>query len=240
MWELKFRSNWLSGQVGPSNGSNASMCNTIITNGATGAQGDDGTNVGIGKTNPSEKLDVAGNVRFSGALMPNNLPGTSGQILISQGAGVAPIWSSPSNVIQTYASATAQRTLINSTTYTNVTNLTVTFTLTKAAYVYIFSTGALETRSQAFGGSGCLVAIFRGATQILNGTQVMDVDDASGWNGTIDGWAIITTETLPAGTYTYTVKAAKYNFDDFYAGGNTTAPAAYQNNGSLVVQVFYQ
>lgn len=48
-------------------------------------------NVGIGIATPTERLHVNGNVRFSGALMPNNLPGTTGQILISQGAGVAPI-----------------------------------------------------------------------------------------------------------------------------------------------------
>src|SRR5204862_359276 len=46
--------------------------------------------VGIANAAPSEKLDVTGNVRFSGALMPNNLAGASGQILQSNGAGAAP------------------------------------------------------------------------------------------------------------------------------------------------------
>lgn len=201
-----------------------------------------GGNVGIGIAAPTEKLDVAGNVKFSGALMPNNLPGAAGNVLVSSGAGVAPTWQPPSNVIQTYASATAARTSITVTqpTYTDITNLTVTFTLTKAAYVYIFSTGALETFSSSWGGSGCLIRIERNGTFIPNGTQVVDVNDASGWSGTILGWSIITTENLPAGTYTYKVRAAKYAFDGFYAGGNTTAPAGFQNNGSLVVQVFYQ
>ncbi len=49
--------------------------------------------VGIGTISPTERLQVAGNIRFSGALMPNNLAGTSGQILTSQGTGVAPVWS---------------------------------------------------------------------------------------------------------------------------------------------------
>jgi hypothetical protein len=54
-------------------------------------------NVGIGAAG-NERLDVAGNVRFSGALMPNNLPGTTGQVLTSAGAGVAPTWTTPSSL----------------------------------------------------------------------------------------------------------------------------------------------
>ena len=49
--------------------------------------------VGIRKTAPTQALDVLGNVRFSGALMPNNQAGTANKTLLSQGAGVAPIWS---------------------------------------------------------------------------------------------------------------------------------------------------
>ena len=56
------------------------------------------SNVGISNTTPSEKLDVTGNIKFSGALMPNNLAGTAGYVLTSNGAGTAPTWtSSPSN-----------------------------------------------------------------------------------------------------------------------------------------------
>lgn len=54
-------------------------------------------NVGIGNNyNPSEKLDVSGNVKFSGALMPNNTAGTAGQVLTSAGAGLPPTWTTPS------------------------------------------------------------------------------------------------------------------------------------------------
>ena len=49
-------------------------------------------NVGIGIAAPTQKLDIVGNVKFSGALMPNNLPGTNNQVLQSKGAGVAPVW----------------------------------------------------------------------------------------------------------------------------------------------------
>ena len=54
-------------------------------------------NVGIGTTAPAEKLDVAGNVQFSGALMPNGSAGTSGYMLQSAGAGAPPTWTDVSS-----------------------------------------------------------------------------------------------------------------------------------------------
>ncbi|MFT3826183.1 MAG: hypothetical protein QM731_19830 [Chitinophagaceae bacterium] len=56
-------------------------------------------NLGIGNTTPSEKLDVTGNMKFSGALMPNNTAGTSGYLLTSAGTGSAPTWTNPSTLI---------------------------------------------------------------------------------------------------------------------------------------------
>ncbi len=54
--------------------------------------------VGIGIANPSEVLDVAGNVQFSGALMPSGNAGSAGQVLVSQGPGLAPQWQSVNNL----------------------------------------------------------------------------------------------------------------------------------------------
>lgn len=53
-------------------------------------------NVGIGTTSPTEKLDVAGNIKLSGKLMPGGNAGTTGQLLFSQGTSAAPQWISPS------------------------------------------------------------------------------------------------------------------------------------------------
>ncbi|HMG83666.1 MAG TPA: hypothetical protein VK559_11570, partial [Ferruginibacter sp.] len=49
--------------------------------------------VGLGTTTPTEILDVTGNVKFSGALMPNNTAGTAGQVLTSAGPGASPTWA---------------------------------------------------------------------------------------------------------------------------------------------------
>ena len=51
--------------------------------------------IGIGEPNPTEKLDVFGNLKLSGAFMPNNNSGNSGELLFSNGPGVAPSWANP-------------------------------------------------------------------------------------------------------------------------------------------------
>ena len=49
--------------------------------------------ISIGKTANTQPLDVVGNVAFSGALMPNNATGNSGDVLTSAGAGLPPTWT---------------------------------------------------------------------------------------------------------------------------------------------------
>jgi hypothetical protein len=55
-------------------------------------------NVGIGQTLPSAKLDVLGDLQFSKDLKPAGLSGTTGEVLISQGVGLAPKWVSSSTL----------------------------------------------------------------------------------------------------------------------------------------------
>lgn len=54
--------------------------------------------VGILNPFPTEALDVTGNLRFSGALMPNNNSGVSGYVLSSSGGGAAPTWIDPTTL----------------------------------------------------------------------------------------------------------------------------------------------
>jgi hypothetical protein len=50
-------------------------------------------NVGINTSTPTQKLDLAGNMRLSGAFMPNNQAGIAGAFLVSSGANAAPVWN---------------------------------------------------------------------------------------------------------------------------------------------------
>ena len=49
-------------------------------------------NIGIGTTAPTQKLDITGNLKVSGAFMPNNNAGNLGYFLQSNGTGTAPAW----------------------------------------------------------------------------------------------------------------------------------------------------
>ncbi len=44
-------------------------------------------NVGVGTLTPAEKLDVNGNIKVSGEIMPNGLSGSNGQVLVNNGSG---------------------------------------------------------------------------------------------------------------------------------------------------------
>ncbi|HEY3876176.1 MAG TPA: hypothetical protein VGM92_11925 [Candidatus Kapabacteria bacterium] len=66
-----------------------------FTDGTTGSMAFDiGTHtlMGLNTTAPTQAMDVVGNVRFSGALKPNNTGGSNGNYLLSAGAGVHPTW----------------------------------------------------------------------------------------------------------------------------------------------------
>jgi hypothetical protein len=65
----------------------ATTSNVIILGGTSVTK-----RIGMGTTTPQEKVDIVGNVRFSGALMPNGSAGTAGQVLTSAGANNPPTW----------------------------------------------------------------------------------------------------------------------------------------------------
>lgn len=82
-------------------------------------------NVGIGTAAPSEKLDVLGNLKFSGALMPNNNAGTTGRLLMSAGTNTPPTWGPP--LLNTAATTNIGKFYVN-----NITLASGTLTITVA------------------------------------------------------------------------------------------------------------
>lgn len=207
-------------------------------------------NVGIGTNNPVEKLHVNGFIRsnplatadtnvvvsdVNGKLI-NLAPGTSGQVLKSQGPGRSPVWGPVSGTVQIF-NAAATRTVINSTSFIQVTGLSQTVTLTAPATVILSTYGSMETFSTLYAGSGAIIQLFNNGVAINNAFQTIDVTDPGGFTNTIAPWSFGAYLQLPAGSYTFTVRARKYAFDNFYAGGNTTAPNP--NEGALTVMVVY-
>lgn len=100
---------------------------------------------GINKAAPTEALDVFGNFRLSSAFMPNNLPGAVGEVLLSTGAGTAPVWKKPYGVVaqNDQAGVTATLTL---TTYTTPNNgTTQVYDVSAHVVITAVSAGVLTT-----------------------------------------------------------------------------------------------
>jgi hypothetical protein len=190
--------------------------------------------LGLGVTSPAEKLDVSGNMKFSGALMPAGNAGTNGQILVSKGPGAAPQWQTAGDVIKAYG-ASATRTSITSSTYTDVGGLSITFTLTETSLVFINTCGALETTAGTDGASGTRVAVYNGTTIVTQ--QTVDIVNNYYYSQNINPWGISTYQLLSPGTYTFKVKAMKYTGSNFYAGGSYTS---LTNEGTMTILVIPQ
>jgi hypothetical protein len=132
-----FRNNLITGMAGGqtvTGGTDASDALTLsstnhLTKGkilfGTSAYDEANNRLGIGNSAPGESLDITGNLKFSGALMPNNNAGTSGYLLRSNGAGAAPTWinlglGNLSDATIT-SPAVGQILMYNGTSWTNIT-----------------------------------------------------------------------------------------------------------------------
>ncbi len=97
-----------------------------------------GSNVGIGTTSPSEKLEVSGNFRVSGTIRTGtvtlpNTAGTNGQVLTTDGTGTA-TWT-------TVNTASVREVAIEFTATTNQTSFTLTQTPSVNSKVKMFING---------------------------------------------------------------------------------------------------
>jgi hypothetical protein len=135
-------------------------------------------NVGINNSSPAQKLDVTGNIRFSGALMPNNLAGTPGYFLTSAGAGIVPTWTAPGNQTISFAptgdvtgSTTGTSTLAPALSIgaLKVTNgmLAGSIASSKLIGTDISTVGTITTGTW----SGTTVVVAKGGTGLTSATQ---------------------------------------------------------------------
>ena len=126
--------------IQPVGSSSASVLQFYTNNGSIDsevARFNDSGNLGIGTTNPTQKLHVQGNVRITGGLYDsNNIVGAAGSVLVSTGAGIS--WgTAPASggggsalSISTSSSSTPQFiTFVStaSTTSIGITNTKLTF-----------------------------------------------------------------------------------------------------------------
>jgi len=142
--------------------------------------------VGIGTTTPGQELDVVGDLQFSGALMPNSAAGTSGQFLISSGAGVAPTWTS-----------TVGATSISFSGITSGTNTQAAMVIGAGASLDYTSTGTINA-SSLIGGTWASPGTI-GSTTPNSGVFT---DLTSNGNTTI-GDNIADTTTVNSGAWTF-------------------------------------
>jgi hypothetical protein len=141
--------------------------------------------VGIGNTTPTQRLDVTGNLKFSGALMPNNQAGTSGQILISQGGGVAPTWQNPTSVPMYGNNAQSKKlTTIagtTSTTYVDIPGMSISMTTVHSTfYVFASFTARVANSSTHMAAFGQIVVnsqvVVDGVSQARAASIITDYD----------------------------------------------------------------
>ena len=94
------------------------------------------TSIGVGTTNPQSELDVVGDIRFTGAIYASNGPGSSGQVLLSNGTNPV-AWGNPSEV-----------------TTGSATSVTVTNTNTNGYYYPTFVSGTTGNQGINLDSSG--------------------------------------------------------------------------------------
>ncbi len=150
-----------------------------------------GVNLGIDNASPSEKLDVNGNVKFSGALMPNGNAGTSGQILTSQGPGQPPVWQTPASIplYGNNASSVELSSLVyttNTSSWEDIPGMSLTF-VPEHDYFYIFSSLAArladDNGNAQFGMAMIQVRILVNGVEVARSASVITDfdDDGSAW-----------------------------------------------------------
>ncbi len=229
------------GATGPAGPVGCGLANYVVK--STGSSAtcsiiyDDGTNVGIGTTGPTQKLDVAGNVKFSGALMPAGLAGNAGQVLKSSGTGLAPTWAGAITASDIYSvESTAGITLTSSWQIVTGESITINnLAVGDRVIIQLSGNAYLETIDQA----DVDVAPFVNGVMLAIGGYVRFTLDRYWGNTLWQNFASVARYTIPvAGSYTFDVRALMLDYaygpgSIVTVGGNSTQA----NEGVLVIYV---
>jgi hypothetical protein len=229
--------NGVTGPTGPAGPVGCAIANYVVkSNGAAATCSiiyDDGANVGISNAAPSQKLDVTGNVRFSGALMPNNAAGNAGQVLRSAGAGLPPTWAGAITATDIYSvESTAGITLTAAWQVVTGETITINGLVAGDRVIIQLSGNALMSTSNH---ADVDVAPFVNGVMLAIGGYVRCTVDFSGavwvaWQN----FASVARYTIPAnGNYTFDVRALMSGSGTVTVGGTS----AQATEGVMVIYV---
>ena len=183
-----------------------------------------GTNIGIGTATPTEKLDITGAIKFSGALKPNGIAGNAGQVLTSAGAGAPPVWASAftkDNLYINYSTAGA----VTNTAFANIPGLMRTLSLKAGDKVLIYATGGMAANGTVYTSADIGIAVNN--NDLMNGGYTkVSVDYAGSRFVPNANWTLMGTYDVAAdGTFVFSVRtkqSSPSNGTATIGGDNTT------------------
>lgn len=212
-------------------GTNEPVALSLRTNGAEHMRITAAGDVGIGTATPGEKLDVEGNVRFTGALMPNGNAGDEGLALVSQGPGMAPIWASATQGQRFSTVFSTGGVTLAPGGNALIPGLTQTITVPDdgADYdFYIFTDGAAQLQNFANVNVGVQAAIIINVNNVMQRAITTIIDNTSNLVGGIRSFvSSYYISDIPPGTYTVEVRSQNMGPTHSFAIGTAYAPGSF-------------
>lgn len=224
-------------------GGNASIGGSATIGGNTGIGGSAtiGGNATIsGNNTVGGSLSVGGNVSITGTLSLNHYSfpgsnGTNGQVLTTNGAG-ATSWQTISTggggSPTAYQQNQSQEITVKNSSFSALSGLTKTITLSSPAKVYLRTDGGIQTTSNSSSGYSTVDIVLTMNGNILadGGYKRISALNNAGLKGQMANWSMATYASstsgqydLPAGTYTFQVEARKVAGSNATVGGDNSS-----------------